>query len=407
MRRIQVVTARARDRRLALARRWLTAIVLLAMATPAPAKSLSDTLGVFQPGFVTITPAILELQRALARATDFPATTTTPGIIYHFDVASGAFERVSGPLGPAFLERAETVGAGRFDLAATYLYARFTRFDDESLSDFLSSRFVAVAGSLVVPQQVETRNFSVTSHVIYLSGTYGVTGDVDVNLLLPIYYTSMDGERRFTVVGQTGEFSSLDDSAFGPGDLLLRAKYRFLDRNTWGLAAGLTLQLPTGDDADFQGTGEMFVMPSVVGSWQSERFEAHGSFGVAIGASDLARSGVRYGVGGSFAVLKRLTLLTDFVGTSAFTDENVTFFVPDPRLVTIRGEFNPPVEASAIDGGTLFSTTLPRTDVLDLAVGMKAIIVPNLVCFMGVIVPLTQSGAHPAIIPTGGIQYEF
>src|SRR5262245_14459255 len=98
MRWIQVVTARGRDRRLGRARRWRAATVLLARARPAPAKSLSDTLGIFQPGFVTITPAILELQRALARATDFPATTTTPGIIYHFDVASGAFERVSGPL---------------------------------------------------------------------------------------------------------------------------------------------------------------------------------------------------------------------------------------------------------------------------------------------------------------------
>ena len=309
----------------------------------------------FQPGFVTITPAILELQRALARATDFPATTTTPGIVYRFDPASGALERLSGPLGPAFLERAETVGEGRFDLGASYLHARFTRFGDESLSDFLSNRFVAVAGSLVVPQRVETRDFSVTSNVIYLSATYGVTGDADVNLLLPIYATSMDGERRFTVVGQTGRvFSSLDDSAFGPGDLLLRAKYRFLDRNTWGLAAGLTMQFPTGDDADFQGTGELFVVPSVVGSWQSERLEAHGSVGVEIGASYLSRSGVRYGVGGSFALLKRLTVLADAVGTSALTTEDVTFF-PDPRLVTIRGEFNPPVEARAIAGGTACS----------------------------------------------------
>jgi hypothetical protein len=383
------------------------AIVILLVAGTADAESLSQRLGVFQPGFVTITPAILQLQRALARATDFPATTTTPGIIYQFDPSAGAFERVVGPLGPAFLERAETVGKGRFDLSASYLYARFTRFDGDSLSARLSSRFVAVSGNLVVPQRVETRDFSLTSNVTYFSATYGVTGDFDVNLLLPLYYTIMDGERRFSVLSQPGRFESLDANAFGPGDLLLRAKYRFLDRNTWGLAAGLALHLPTGNEDNFQGIGDTVVTPSIVASWQSARWDLHGSFGVDINAGDLERSGVRYGVGASFAALDRLTLLADVVGTSGFASDDVTFFVPDPRLVTIRGEFDPPVQARAVGNGTQFLTTLPPENVVDLAVGFKVILVRDLVWFTGVIVPLTNDGARATVIPTGAIQYEF
>ncbi len=382
-------------------------ILLLLAAGAARAESLSQRLGVFQPGFVTITPAILELQRALARATDFPATTTTPGIIYRFDPSAGAFERVTGPLGPAFLERAETVGKGRFDLAASYLYARFTHFDGDTLSERLSSRFVAVSGSLVVPQRVETRDFSLTSHVFYFSATYGLTGDADVNLLLPVYYTAMDGARRFSVLSQTGRFESLDADAFGPGDLLLRAKYRFLDRNTWGLAAGLTLHFPTGNENNFQGLGDMVVTPSLVASWQSARWDVHGSFGVDINASDIERSGVRYGVGASFAALDRLTLLADVVGTSGFTSDDITFFVPDPRLVTIRGEFDPPIQARAVANGTQFLTTLEPENVVDLAVGFKVILVRDLILFTGVIVPLTHDGARASVIPTGGIQYEF
>jgi outer membrane putative beta-barrel porin/alpha-amylase len=386
--------------------RGVVILILLAAGT-VDAESLSQRLGVFQPGFVTITPAILELQRALARATDFPATTTTPGIIYRFDPSAGAFERVAGPLGPAFLERAETVGEGRFDLAASYLYARFTRFDGESLSEQLSSRFVAVSGDLVVPQRVETRDFSLTSHVMYFSATYGVTGDADVNLLMPVYYTAMDGKRRFSVVGQAGQFESLDADAFGPGDLLLRAKYRFLDRNTWGLAAGLTLHFPTGNEDNFQGIGDMVVTPSIVASWQSARWDVHGSFGVDINAGDLNRSGVRYGVGASFAALDCLTLLADLVGTSGFASDDVTFFVPDPRLVTIRGEFDPPIQARAVGNGTQFLTTLEPENVVDLAVGFKVILVRDLVWFTGVIVPLTTDGARANVMPTGGFQYEF
>ena len=382
-------------------------ILMLLGADAADAESLSQRLGVFQPGFVTITPAILELQRALARATDFPATTTTPGIVYRFDPAVGAFERVQGPLGPAFLERAETVGRGRFDLGASYLYARFTRLDGDSLSEQLSSRFVAVSGNLVVPQRVETQDFSLTSHVMYLSATYGVLADLDVNLLLPLYYTVMDGKRRFSVLSQTGSFESLDATKFGPGDLLLRAKYRFLDRNTWGLAAGLTLHFPTGNEDNFQGIGDMVVTPSIIASWQSARWDVHGSFGVDINAGDLNRSGVRYGVGASFAALDRLTLLADLVGTSGFTSDDVTFFVPDPRLVTIRGEFDPPIQARAVGNGTEFLTTLPPENVVDLALGFKVILVRDLILFTGVIVPLTNDGARANVIPTGGIQYEF
>src|SRR5262249_2840665 len=143
--------------------RRLVAAVLVLSASPALGKSLSDTLGIFQPGEVTITPAILQLQQELARATDFPATTTTPGFVFRYDPDSCAYERVTGTLGPAFLERAETIGEGRFDLAFSYLYARFTRTDDESLSAALSSKFLSKEGSLIIPQQIDTRDFALTS----------------------------------------------------------------------------------------------------------------------------------------------------------------------------------------------------------------------------------------------------
>src|SRR5262249_31680185 len=153
-------------------------------------------------------------------------------------------ERVTGTLGPAFLERAETIGEGRFDLAFSYLYARFTRTDDESLSAALSSKFLSKEGSLIIPQQIDTRDFALTPHVMYFSATYGIDDETDVTLLLPLYYTVMDGKRRFSVLGQFGDFESLDDNAFGPGDLLLRAKRRFFETGSWDVAAGFAMELP-------------------------------------------------------------------------------------------------------------------------------------------------------------------
>jgi hypothetical protein len=385
----------------------LAVIAALALADVAAARSLSEQLGVFQPGFVSITPQILRLQKALPRATDFPATTTTPGIAFWFDPQSGAYERRPGPLGPAFLERVDTVGRGRVEVASSYLFARFIRFDGEDLSEALSSRFVAKSGSLIVPQRVDTEDFSLTSNVLYFSATYGVRGDTDVNLLMPLYVTSMDGDRRFKLLGVPGSFESLEGNKVGPGDLLLRAKYRFLDRNTWGLAAGLALQLPTGNEENFQGLGDVLVTPTFIASWMNERFDLHGSLGVYFDASAVQRSGVRWGVGASWAARQRVTILCDVVGTSDFRNDDVTFFVPDKRLVTIQGAFDPPVSARVVGDGTEFTTPLGRRDIVDLALAMKVRLYRDLVGFVGVILPLTNDGARAAAIPTGGLQYGF
>ena len=385
----------------------LAVVLAVALADVAAARSLSEQLGVFQPGFVTITPQILRLQKALARATDFPATTTTPGMAFWFDPESGAYERRAGPLGPAFLERAETVGTGRAEVAVSYLFARFTRFDGQDLSEALSSRFVSQSGDLIVPQRVDTRDFSLTSNVTYFSATYGVRGDTDLNLLMPVYATAMDGERRFKLLGNPGSFESLAGDKVGPGDLLLRVKHRFLDRNRWGLAAGLALHLPTGSEDNFQGIGDVLVTPTVVASWMSERLDLHGSLGVYLDASAVQRSGVRWGLGVSWAARQRVTLLCDMVGTSDFHNDDVTFFVPDKRLVTIRGEFAPPVSARVVGDGTEFTTTLGRRDIVDVALAMKVSLYRGLVGYVGVILPLTNDGARAAAIPTGGLQYGF
>jgi hypothetical protein len=173
------------------------------------------------------------------------------------------------------------------------------------------------------------------------------------------------------------------------------------------VAAGLTLHLPSGSQANFQGTGDVVVTPSLVASWIGPAVEVHGSAGIDADSTDLQRSGVRYGVGVSWAPLERLTLLTDLVGTYGFSNDDLSFFVADRRLVSIRGEFDPPLVARAVGNGTEFTTTINRTDVVDLAFGVKVNVFGDLICFASAIVPLTENGARASVIPAGGIQYGF
>src|SRR6185503_18506560 len=117
-----------------LVMRRISRLLLLALALTADraalAGSLADLLG---PGNVVVDPLRFQLERGLARGLDFPATATTPGFTYQYDPALGDFRRTSASLGPAFLERADTVGKGRFDVGLSMLYAAPDEIDGRSI----------------------------------------------------------------------------------------------------------------------------------------------------------------------------------------------------------------------------------------------------------------------------------
>ena len=288
---------RRRGGRPAAALGVLVALSALVLAQSAAARSLSDQLGVLQPGFVTITPQILRLQRALPRATDFPATTTTPGISFLYDPASGGYERRQGPLGPAFLERAETRRKGaRRAGGVVSLRALQPLRRRETCRTRSSSRFVSQAGSLIVPQRIDTRDFSLTSNVglllRHLRAARRCGRQPAHARSTPRPWTAIAGS---SVLGNPGHFESLEGDKVGAGDLLLRAKHRFFSRNNWGLAAGLVIHLPTGNEDNFQGIGDVRAHADVhrlVGELHARPARQPG---VRLDASAVQRSGFRWG----------------------------------------------------------------------------------------------------------------
>src|SRR5437870_2567698 len=113
----------------------LVCVLVLGRAPEVAAGSLAGRLHQFidQNGFPTshdfvevVTPIV---QRLALRGIDFPVTATTPSFSYRFNFDLGMPERTPESLGPAFAERANTVGRHRFDLGVAYLYANLTRFD--------------------------------------------------------------------------------------------------------------------------------------------------------------------------------------------------------------------------------------------------------------------------------------
>jgi hypothetical protein len=205
----------------------LFAAVLSALRVcPVAAGSLADELSSVEEseqGSVLLE----ELIRTAVLGADFPVTATTPSVTYTFDPTTGTFVRTSSSLGPIFVERAETIGRGKVTLNMSYLFVSFQTLNGDDLDGLNQSQTIAGAGG-ALQDSLSFSTFSLDSHVFSFSGTYGVTDAWDVNVLLPVVYTTLDadGAVDLRVSGTNPNPVAIDanDSALGLGDVLLRTK---------------------------------------------------------------------------------------------------------------------------------------------------------------------------------------
>src|SRR5438876_5677372 len=125
----------------------LTLGSILLMSGPARAASLSDQLDRFlqdnaglragefdQSMHPFADTAVPVLQKLEVRGADFPVTSTSPGFSFRYNPELGMFEPATASLGPVFVDRADTLGRGRLDVGATYLFARLTELQGGDLN---------------------------------------------------------------------------------------------------------------------------------------------------------------------------------------------------------------------------------------------------------------------------------
>src|SRR5262245_33357541 len=165
--------------------------------------SISSSLGQFVTNslnHVLATPIGLPnlasefIQREALSSIQLPVPANSPSLIFTYNAQLGAFERTTGSLGPVFVDRAETVGEGRFDLIFGYQFANLTDLNGTNFGDLLQLGFLGapteegatVAGAFV------GRDFSLKENVFSFNFTYGITDRWDVNLLTPMLYTTVD-----------------------------------------------------------------------------------------------------------------------------------------------------------------------------------------------------------------------
>jgi hypothetical protein len=388
-------------------------LVFLAAASRGDARNLTD---VFRGSLGQIESLadleLAEIGPALANtvASSYPVASASASIVYVYDPATDSLERRTRVLGPIFGERAETVGQGELSVGLSYSYVNLKTINGDDLDELvnktsINGRIVSfpVPGGVFLADgrftnflPVEARvDIGVEAQIWTPTFTYGVTPDLDLNLNVPLVRTRLGLSVNATVPDprlpeyalNPGDpnaetlYGSSSESAFGIGDLLLRAKYVLLREQPIDLAVLLGLSLPTGDDADLQGTGTTRVQPTLVFSRViADRFEPILNLGFDLNATDVDRSVFRWALGSTAEIYGPLNGALVFFG---------------------RHE----LEAQSEPLESPFFLQIERNDQYDASIGLRYLLGENGVLSANAIVPLNQQGFRADVIPT--IQFEY
>jgi hypothetical protein len=377
-----------------------------------------------------------------AQLSSEPVPSPASGFTYTFDSQLGVFKRSTQSFGPILSDRSETIGRGKFTFGFNYQHFDFDSLggvDLHSLPVVLTHFGARNPAIGLFTFDVITVNVNINAKVNQFTAfaTYGIASRLDVSVAVPFEKVdlSADGAATIQKLGsafpggegdQTHFFSSnfpgtahKSGTASGIGDVLVRVKGKAFEWAETGLAVGLDVRIPTGDEKNLLGTGAVGVKPSLDLSYAGKGISPH--FKIAYqwnGKSFLGVNGnaatvqgfsgplplvkgdlpkeFYYEAGADFAVSSRVTVALDYLGRRFFKAERAfatQFGAPDPG-----GTIHPFADTQ---------TTLSSFNTSEGAVGLKYNPVGNLLVDLNVLFNLDHNALHHKVTPLVGFEYTF
>jgi hypothetical protein len=354
-----------------------------------------------------------------------PLPPPASGFTYQFDPGLGVFTRSTSSFGPILSERAETIGARRVAIGFAHQRLSFDSIEGMDLNAvpavFTHDNAELLGGREDVVTTLNTIDAEVARSTAFVS--FGVTNTLDVSVAVPFITTDVvvtsaaTIQRLGTSIDEIHFFRSIEDAvgdrrlftafghASGPGDVTVRLKQTVRRNSTQGVALGMDLRLPTGDERNLLGTGAPGVQPFAVWSAVYGAFSPHVNVGYQwngasiLGgdpesglAEDLPDVGV-YSLGAVLAIHPRVTAAVDLLGR---------YVIDSPRVR--RQEFH------ALDGRSSFPNITFESgsfNELSSAVGVKINVGGRLLLNANLLVRLNSVGLRDKVSPLVGIEYAF
>jgi len=365
-----------------------------------------------------------------SQLTSLPLPSPASGFTYRFDAATGTFVRSTQSFGPILSDRAETIGRGRFAFNYNFQYFSFDRLEGIDLSRvpsvFTHDDFQLGGGR---PDVVATRN-AIDASVGQWTGalTYGLSDRLDLSLAVPLVHTRLNVISAATIervgTGEAHEIHFFRDpdasggigdertfqaggSASGIGDIIVRLKGSVLRQSTRGLALGIDLRMPTGDERNLLGAGAFGAKPFVAYSAAYRRISPHVNVGYQWnGTSILAGDPVTneeadlpdqvlYALGADVGVTEKFSLTADWLGRWA---------IDSPRVHEQPFNAAGPAGRVTLDDISIDSESFWASSA---AVGFKANIHGRLLVDFNLRFTIGTNGLTDRVTPLIGFEYGF
>lgn len=320
---------------------------------------------------------------------NYPVGTSSGGFTYEFETNLGIVRRSTRSFGPAFAERALTVGQRKLSVGFNFQRAKLDRFEGQDLTALALGTFGDSSTEMAL---------NLTSETAALVVQAGVLRQLDVGVVLPMVRVHMDVAVRRRVGNQTRGSSAASGSSSGIGDVVLKAKYNFFRRGGGGVAAAVDLRLPTGDEHNLLGSGATRVKVIGIGSAEVGRFAPHvnlgvtsessGQCGVTIAECYLGSLDKEFNFAGGVDVIAspQLTILADVIGRSIASTRRFGYFFGDSIF--------------DYEGGRRLTTLLGST-------GLKVNVGGTFLVTASVLFPLNRAGLSSHLATTVGFDYAF
>ena len=338
-----------------------------------------------------------------------PSGTSAGGFVFKLDPNTGLQARSATTFGPSFAERALTSGEGKISVNANFISATYTKLGTIGLGD-MNMASVKIGSDVLSGHG----SFVVTSKTLAVTGTIGVTDDLDLAVSVPLVSVKLDGvtwlqyDNRTNAQGTPAVslYAKGGGIASGLGDIGAILKYRLLkfgegQPDPGGIALIGVMRLPTGDRENLRGLGITRTQGGVVYSSGRGRLRPHASVGYefwsdAIDVATFTSTGesttvsvkdqLQFGAGLEVEATPKLTLLVDFLGRD------------------IRGGGK--VDYSSIQSGGLaanFPVVLPQgVRKLAVAPGLKLNLKGKLLLSLSGLFSLSDNGLHARFTPVVG-----
>jgi hypothetical protein len=280
-----------------------------------------------------------------AEIATFPFSSSAGGFTFSFDPGSGTFVRSTESLGPLFAERAPTLGSGKFNLNFAFTFFRYDEFEGDSLDNLqvVSRHQPDVLGSPTENEDFEldvillSFDIDIRVQIWSFAVNYGITDRLEIGIFVPLVRVEMevgseaeivesDSNRTGPGIHQFGDESPRDsasDSAFGFGDVILRAKYHLVDSPLIDASGAMLVKLATGDEDNFLGTGDTTIRPFFILSRTFNTFTPHINLGYEFNINNSDRNSLEYAFGFDFGVLQRFTIIWDLLGSHELQGDGI------------------------------------------------------------------------------------